>query len=276
MSNSFLRFQSPIPVSRNVSFGEAVLQATLASEDEIDVIKLPKYLQLEDSAIQVNKVGNLLYASTTDQEQHNSELEQFLADGFQFHLSSVEYHLKYHWLVEMYHLMSLDHIRSTHWLTLKGFSIERLFDYSELDNRTELTYDVVLPNSLDVFKQDNQQSKKSIVTLILFSAFTVGMRLRINESWNFLILFNVLPTSENSHQLFVDFYSSKEVQCRFLTDKLIKLVSFVTVVEDLEYLKIISKRSLFRKGKNESAETKTKLKQNTLIERFHTLYSKHF
>jgi hypothetical protein len=273
MQNSFLKYKSPIPVSRNTSIGEAILSSLEPDGSQITVIKLPAYLNLEDELIQVKPIGKLLYIESEESKSKSDTLSDYLAVNFDNHLASVEYSLGYNWIVEMYHLMSLDHIKSTHWLTLNGFCIVNLRDYQESPNSSELTYDVELPNSLDAFRINSSDPKKSIVTLTLFSAFTVGMRLKIKEDWIFLILFNVLPTADKSHKLFVDFYSSKEVKFKFLTRQIIKLASLITVFEDFDYLNIISKRNLTRvQTKGPAVE----LQNNSLIKRFYNLYSKHF
>jgi hypothetical protein len=273
MQNSFLKYQSPIPVSRNTSIGEAILSSLEPDGSQISVIKLPAYLNLEDEVIQVKPIGKLLYIESEESQGKSEALSGYLRDNFANHIASVEYSLGYNWIVEMYHLMSLDHIKSTHWLTLNGFSIDNLRDYQETSNTSEISYDVELPNSLDAFRINSSDTKKSIVTLTLFSAFTVGMRLKIKEDWIFLILFNVLPTADKSHKLFVDYYSSKEIRFKFLTRQIIKLVSLITVFEDIDYLNIISKRNLSRvQTKKPSLE----LQNNSLIKRFYNLYSKHF
>ncbi len=273
MSNSFLKYKSPIPVSRRTSIGEALLSNIEPDGSPIDVIKLPAYLNLTEENIQVKPIGQLLYIESEESKPNSDILCNYLEDNFTNHLASVEYSLAYNWLVEMYHLMSLDHIKSTHWLTLNGFVIESLQEYKESEEISALTYEVQLPNSLDVFRINSSAPRKSIVTLTLFSAFTVGMKLQIREDWHFLILFNVLPTANNSHRLFVDFYSSKASPCRYLTKLVIKIAAFITVVEDFEYLNIISKRNL---NNVKPTDTLGAVQNNSLIKRFYKLYSEHF
>jgi hypothetical protein len=274
MTTSFFKYQSPIPVSRNTSIGEAILSTLEPNGSQIGVIKLPSYLNLDQNTLlRVKPIGQVLYLESEESFAKSQALEIFLVEQFPYYLESVQYSLRYNWIVEMYHLMSLDHIKSTHWFTLNGFSVIQLKEYKETELHSELTYEVRLPNSLDAFRLKSDSPRTSVVTLTLFSAFTVGMKLRIRKDWNFLILFNVLPTSDNSHKLFVDFYSTKEIRFRFLTKQLIKIAALLTVFEDFEYLNFISRRNL---NKLKVPEISGVIQNNSLIKRFYTLYSKYF
>lgn len=265
-------FNSPIPLARDSKIGDGnISQVSARNNSNCEYIKIPSFLNLPENNLAIRRVGNISYAVYPGMCDKTQFLSNYLELCFPYTLSGVSYDLNYNWLVEMYHLMSLDHIKSTHFLTLRGFSVDEVVEANQNSSISEMIYKVSLPDSLVLFKDKTPTIKKSLVSLTLFSAFTVGMQININSNWSFLILFNVLPTGVKSHRLFVDFYSSKKLNPLFLLDPLLKLVSWVTIMEDLEYLKVLSKGSIFGNAGNAKKEN-VPLENNWLIKRFKFLY----
>lgn len=182
-----------------------------------------------------------------------------------YHLISQEYLLPIPYLCQIYHLLNLKHLESTHCFSLNGLKIVDVSQFETTASGGAIKFQTVLESPLNLLRMWRQPVVE--VELILHTPYTVELSIPIYGNKNITVIFNILPMSNNDHKLFIDIYSNI-IFPRLLLQIILHLASSLTLLEDLPYLRKLAKGKIHCSGKADKGTHHTM----QLFERFAELY----
>jgi hypothetical protein len=243
----FIQLATIIPLSRGDDDAEGVYTTQLDSGDlissESTLIKVPQYLGIQANEIRIARLGQVNYLTLKPAEHDCTTLHSFekrMQELEELHLCSLDKDLSFNWLVQIYHLLSIEHLESYHSGSLNGMVVDEIvkFDPSKVGGSVEFSTTSSSPfGFVRMFR-----GAQSLVTLTMHSALTVELNIKVSSSQSFTVLFNVLPLSDNRHRFMIDIYGL--AGCKVLIGQVLKAASLYTINEDMEYYEMLGKRNL--------------------------------
>lgn len=184
-----------------------------------------------------------------------------------YHMISQEYIFPFPYVCQIYHLLNLKHLEEVHSFSLSNLKVVKVSDFQPTAIGGAMRFQTVLEspfNTLRVWRQPLVE-----VDLILHTPYTVELNIPAYGGKRIAVIFNVLPTSQMEHKLFIDIYSDLQWPKPIL-QIVLHLAACLTVFEDFPYLRKLAERNLdrvIRLGRISNHETMC------LFRRFAELYS---
>ena len=158
------------------------------------------------------------------------------------HLISQEYILPYHYLCQIYHLLNLKHLETIHNFSLSNLKIDSITQAQTTSQGGIIKFLTSLDSDINPLRI--WRSKSIEVDLILHNPYTVELSIPVYGQKRFLILFNVLPLTNNEHYFFIDIYGDLQWWLKPLMRILLHFAVALTLFEDLPYLQALSERNI--------------------------------
>ncbi|MGJ3247655.1 MAG: hypothetical protein ACFE0I_16465 [Elainellaceae cyanobacterium] len=159
------------------------------------------------------------------------------------HMIEQDYILPFPYVCQIYHLLNLKHLEDIHSLSLSNLKVVGVGSFQPTDGGGRLKFQTVLDSPFNVLRIWRQPIVE--VELILHTLHTVELRIPVYGDKELIVLFNVLPLNVHEHRLFVDIYSSLNWP-RPVLQFLLNFASRLTLLEDLPYLRALTKRNVHR------------------------------
>jgi hypothetical protein len=182
------------------------------------------------------------------------------------HIISQSYVLPVPYLCQVYHLLNLKHLESVHNFSLKGLKIGNIGRVEPTATGGSLKFETTLNPSLNILKIWRQPIVE--VELTLHTPYTIELSIPVYHGRKMTIVFNILPLGDNAHKLFIDIYSAI-VFPKPVLQMLLHVASYLTLFEDMSYLRKLANRNLSHKFAN---TTVSNHKTMQLLKRFVELY----
>ncbi|MCU0537177.1 MAG: hypothetical protein MUD14_25100 [Hydrococcus sp. Prado102] len=186
---------------------------------------------IQDCQTKLNLANYQSYFAAT--KERMSQLEKY-------HQISQVYTLPFSYLCQIYHLLNLKHLESIHSFSLGNLKVLGVNHFQTTDMGGAIEFQTALAPTINVLKMWRQPTVE--VDLVLHSPFTVELSIPVYNGKRIIVLFNVLPISENEHKLFIDIYSDLEWHKPFL-QFILHIATCLTLIEDLPYLKALAKKN---------------------------------
>ncbi|HHP7243840.1 MAG TPA: hypothetical protein ACFE0H_04055 [Elainellaceae cyanobacterium] len=183
------------------------------------------------------------------------------------HMIGQDYILPFPYVCQIYHLLNLKHLEDIHGLSLSNLKVVGVGAFQPTDGGGRLKFQTVLESPFNVLRIWRQPIVE--VELILHSLNTVELRIPVYGDKELIVIFHVLPLNADEHRLFVDIYSSLNWP-RPILQFLLNFASRLTLLEDLPYLRALTKRNVHRLT---SATKVSSHETMQLFRRFVDLYS---
>ena len=238
---------------------------------ESDYLELPEFLGI-DSITRILQLGNLSYITTKPIDHNCTSLLQFeerIQSLEHNHIMQLEKNLDFNWLVQIYHLMNVNHLEVFHNVSLNGLSVEEIIDFRPTNVGGTISFKTISKSALGFIRLF--RGKESVVKLTMHSALTIELNLEVGDNKTYTVLFNVLPLSANRHKLFVDIYGTKKpnIASKTILGLVLKIASLITINEDMDYYEKLGKRDLANIIAYDRTQTPNK---SSLIHRFFQVY----
>ncbi|MGJ3251571.1 MAG: hypothetical protein ACFE0J_10625 [Elainellaceae cyanobacterium] len=159
------------------------------------------------------------------------------------HIIGQDYILPFPYVCQIYHLLNLKHLEDIHSLSLSNLKIIGVANFQPTDGGGCLKFQTVLDSPFNVLRIWRQPIVE--VELILHTVNTVELRIPVYGDKELIVIFNVLPLNAYEHRLFVDIYSGLNWP-RPILQFLLNFASRLTLLEDLPYLRALTKRNVHR------------------------------
>ena len=232
-------------------------------------ILLSPQTSLEPESLHAKDINTLkfytLNSLTPPHEAYLNKTEVRMLQLEKYHLISQEHLLPIPYLCQIYHLLNLKHLESTHCFSLNGLKIVDVSQFETTASGGAIKFQTVLESPLNLLRMWRQPVVE--VELILHTPYTVELSIPIYGNKNITVIFNILPMSDNDHKLFIDIYSNITFP-RLPLQIILHLASSLTLLEDLPYLRKLAKGKIHRSGKADKVTHHTM----QLFERFAELY----
>jgi hypothetical protein len=261
MTNIFRQYASLLPIHRS-SFNDFAVYDKKSLENKDYFFKYPNYLP-QTEELQFTSTGKLYYAGY---ENVNIDLIERMKELDEKHLISLDFKLNYDWKVQMYHLLSINHLKEFH-KTLNGLTILGVNSYEKSQTGGSISFDTVTESQFKLMRIFRSNHGK--VRLTLHSAFTVELNIILENGKFYSVMFNVCPISDNQHKFYIDIYG--DVAFKGITSLLLRIASILTVLEDIPYYNLLTKRNIKEKEKKLVPDN-SKVTTNSLLYRFFELY----
>jgi hypothetical protein len=262
-----------IPLNRDNMLEESVYSmGTVESsfdKSNNQVLQIPRFLNIKSESVRLVKIGKLNYLTIKPIDHDCTTLTNFerrLHELEDLHICSLDKELSFNWLVQIYHLLSIDHLESYHSGSLNGLKVEGVveFDPSKVGGSVKFNTTSSSPFGLvRLFR-----GVESLVTLTMHSALTVELNIQVSANQSFTVMFNVLPLSENRHKFMIDIYGL--ASCKILIGQILRAASLYTISEDMAYYQALGKRNL--SGIVASTNVDKPPSKMDLIHRFFEIY----
>jgi hypothetical protein len=190
------------------------------------------------------------------------------------HMIRQEYILPYPHLCQIYHLLNLKHLETIHGFSLNNLRIVSVNNCQPTYSGGLIEFQTMLDsptNILRIWRKPNVN-----VNLTLLTPYTVELSIPVYNEKRIIVLFNVLPLSQNRHKFYIDIYTNLEWPKPIL-QVILHLASSLTLWEDLPYLRKLAQRNverLFNSNNYSDREACTDANHDTmwLYKRFVDLY----
>jgi hypothetical protein len=159
------------------------------------------------------------------------------------HLISQVYTLPFPYLCQIYHLLNLKHLESVHRMSLGNLKVIGINGVNPTDTGGRLKFQTILENSVNILKMWRQPTVE--VELVLHTPFTIELNIPAYNGKKIIVIFNVLPLTNNRHKFFIDIYSDLQWH-KPLLKLLLHCASCLTLFEDLPYLENLARKKLDR------------------------------
>lgn len=182
------------------------------------------------------------------------------------HLISQKHILPFPYLCQIYHLLNLKHLEMVHSFSLNDLKVIEVGNLRPTALGGALKFKTILDSPMNVLKIWRQPTAE--VELVLHTPYTIELNVPAYGDKRIIVIFNVVPISNQEHELLIDIYSNLEWP-KSLLQVLLHAASYLTLYEDLPYLARLSQKSFATLTKASSHETMS------LFKRFVDLYSSH-
>jgi hypothetical protein len=166
-------------------------------------------------------------------EAYQRKAEARMLQIARYHLITQEYILPIPYLCQIYHLLNLKHLESVHSFSLSNLRVTQVSQFEATESGGVIKFQTVLDSSLNILKVFRQPIVE--VELTLHTPYTIELNVPVYSGRRVMIVFNVLPLSNNEHKLFIDIYSDLELP-RLILQTLFHCAASLTLLEDLPYL----------------------------------------
>lgn len=182
-----------------------------------------------------------LSSKTPQHENYRHKTERRMLQLEHRHLITQEHTLPVPYLCQIYHLLNLKHLESVHGFSLNNLKIADIGRFKATQDGGAIKFQTVLGSSLSLLKMFRRPVVE--VDLILHTPYTIELNVPVYNGKKIFVLFNVLPLSQCEHKLFIDIYSDLQLP-KPLLQVLLHCASMLTLLEDLPYLRQLSKTNL--------------------------------
>jgi hypothetical protein len=183
-----------------------------------------------------------------------------------YHLISQKHILPFPYLCQIYHLLNLKHLEMVHSFSLNDLKVIEVGSLRPTTLGGALKFKTILDSPMNVLKIWRQPTAE--VELVLHTPYTIELNVPAYGDKRIIVIFNVIPISEQEHELLIDIYSNLRWP-KSVLQVLLHAASYLTLYEDLPYLARLSQKSFATLTKASSHETMC------LFKRFVDLYSSH-
>lgn len=183
---------------------------------------------------------------------HLQKAKTRMAELQKYHVIRQLYILPFSFICQIYHLLNLKHLETVHSLSLNNLRVIDVNNYYSTSTGGSLSFNTALSSPLSILKIWRPPTVE--VELTLHTPYTVELSIPVYQDKRMIVLFNAFPISSNKHIFLVNIYSTLPWP-KFLLSSLLHLASFLTVYEDLPYLKKLSKRNLLKSIQNPNHQT---------------------
>jgi len=226
---------------------------------------------------------NLILSSANQLQEYGDDLTLFQNEAYllaaqsrmlelqKYHLVNQKYVLPLPYVCQVYHLLNLKHLETVHHFSLNNLKVIGINSFQPTALGGAIKFQTVMDSPVSILKLWRQPIVE--VDLILHSPYTVELSIPVYNNKKIVVLFNALPLSDNRHVLLIDIYSNLNWP-RFLLQIMLHVASYLTLYEDLPYLRQLAKKNLTEretrgsKDSNKSSSCKTMW----LFRRFVDLY----
>jgi hypothetical protein len=159
------------------------------------------------------------------------------------HMISQEYILPFPYICQIYHLLNLKHLETIHNFSLNNLKVIGVSQLQPTPIGGMVKFQTVLDspvNALRIWRQPIVE-----VGLILHNPYTVELCIPVYNDKYIIVIFNVLPLSNNEHKFYIDIYSNLEWP-KPLLQILLHFASCLTLFEDLPYLSKLAQTNISR------------------------------
>jgi hypothetical protein len=159
------------------------------------------------------------------------------------HMISQEYILPFPYICQIYHLLNLKHLETIHNFSLNNLKVIGVSQLQPTPIGGMVKFQTVLDspvNALRIWRQPIVE-----VGLILHNPYTVELCIPVYNDKYIIVIFNVLPLSNNEHKFYIDIYSNLEWP-KPLLQILLHFASCLTLFEDLPYLRKLAQINIYR------------------------------
>jgi hypothetical protein len=139
--------------------------------------------------------------------------------------------------------LNLKHLESVHNVSLGNLKIVGVNHCYSTETGGALKFQTILNNSVNALRMWRQPTVEA--ELILHTPFTVELCIPVYNGKKIIVIFNVLPLSNNEHKFFVDIYSDLEWH-KPLLQIILHFAACWTLIEDLPYLRTLAQKNLDR------------------------------
>lgn len=181
------------------------------------------------------------------------------------HIISQEYILPFPYICQIYHLLNLKHLETIHSFSLNNLKVVKVSNIEATDDGGMIKFQTILDspfNALRIWRQPIVEAG-----LTLHTPYTVELNIPAYGNKRIIVIFNAIPINNNYHKFLIDIYSDLEWPKPIL-QFVLHFASFLTVFEDMPYLRKLAQRNL------DYLVNKNKFKHETmwLFGRFADLY----
>ncbi|MEA5514372.1 hypothetical protein [Nodularia sp. UHCC 0506] len=159
------------------------------------------------------------------------------------HMISQEYILPFPYLCQIYHLLNLKHLETVHNFSLNNLKILNISHFQPTKIGGIIKFQTVLDspaNPLRIWRKPIVE-----VDLILHTPYTIELSIPVYNNKRIIVIFQILPLTDNEHQLFIDIYSDLNWP-KPLLQILLHFASCLTLFEDLPYLRNLTETNVER------------------------------
>lgn len=184
------------------------------------------------------------YGLSSDIPQHETyrhKTERRMLQLEKHHLITQEYTLAIPYLCQIYHLLNIKHLESVHGFSLNSLQIAEVGRFRKTKSGGTIKFQTVLVSPSSLLKMFRRPVVE--VDLILHTPYTIDLNVPVHNGKKIFVIFNVLPLGGSEHKLFIDIYSDLIVP-KLMLQALLHCASMVTLLEDLPYLRQLSKTNL--------------------------------
>jgi hypothetical protein len=158
-----------------------------------------------------------------------------------YHIINQIHTLPFPYLSQIYHLLNLSHLETVHSSSLGSLKVIDVGSIEPTPLGGLIKFRTSLNSPINVLRFWRQAVVD--VELILHTPHMVELKIPVYGGRRMVVIFNVQPLSDTSHQLSIDIYTDLKYP-RFLLSTVLHLASLITLYEDMPYLKKLSNRKL--------------------------------
>lgn len=206
-------------------------------------------------------------SSLVHNETHLLAARTRLLELQNYHVISQVYKLPFPYLSQIYHLLNLKHLETVHGVSLGRLKVVDVCSFQSTPLGGTVKFRTTLDSPFNLLKIWRQPCVD--VELILHTPYMVELKIPVYGEKKMIVMFNVLPLSETSHKFAIDIYTDLQFP-KFLLSAMLHLAAFITLYEDLPYLKKLSDRNLGHLLKPAKASSQEMM---WLFKRFVKLYA---
>ncbi|MBW4518263.1 MAG: hypothetical protein KME16_00835 [Scytolyngbya sp. HA4215-MV1] len=184
-----------------------------------------------------------------------------------YHIISQLHILPFPYLSQIYHLLNLKHLETVHKNSLSGLKVIDICEIQPTALGGSVKFRTTLTSPINLLKIWRQPIVD--VELTLHTPYTIELRIPVYGGKKIVVLFNVLPLTETTHEFLINIYTDLPYP-KFLLWFVLHLATFVTLYEDLPYLKKLSERGFDRLLNSAKASSR---KTVWLFQRFVNLHA---
>ncbi|MGF1515897.1 MAG: hypothetical protein ACFB5Z_19670 [Elainellaceae cyanobacterium] len=162
-----------------------------------------------------------------------------MVELYEQHIVGQAYILPFPYYCQIYHLLNLKHLESVHSFSLGNLKVLGVDDFQTTPAGGIIRFRTALSSSAHVLRLWRRPEVD--VELVLHDSYTVELRIPVYGDKRIIVLFNVLPVTDQCHQLFIDIYSDLNWPKPLLTP-LLDVAASLTLLEDLSYLRQLAER----------------------------------
>ncbi len=158
-----------------------------------------------------------------------------------YHIINQIHRLPFPYLSQIYHLLNLKHLETVHSSSLGSLKVIDVCSVQPTPLGGLIKFRTSLKSPINLLRFWRQAVVD--VDLILHTPHMVELNIPVYGEKRMVVIFNVQPLSDTSHEFSIDIYSDLKYP-KFLLSAVLHLASLITLYEDMPYLKRLSNRKL--------------------------------